>query len=95
MVKRIVHVPGNPGDNVIVPSHWWTEDVGIHGTSWVSYLIEMKTRGLFSIAVRSGVLKGKDARNQFNLCTHKLLNDTDINNETKIGLRTAVQKQSK
>ena len=50
---------------------------------------------MYRISVRVGVFKGKYARNQFDLFAQKLLTEGDVNQESEVGLRTAVQMESK
>ena len=45
-------------------------------------------------AVRSGILKGRFAGNQFELCPQKLHNYEDIIQDVELGLREAVHQES-
>ena len=42
------------------------------------------------IAVQSCILKGLYSRNQFDLCPHRLLTETNVSQENSFSLRTAV-----
>lgn len=96
MVKRsrIEHVAGNPGDNVTVPIPLVDRGRG-DPRNIMGIIIDRDSNDLYRIAVRGGILKGKYARNQFDLCAQKLLNYHDVSQETEVGLRTAVQLESK
>ena len=48
----------------------------------------------YTIAVKAGILKGKYARNQFDLCPQRLLSTEDISTERTLSLCEAVAKQS-
>ena len=41
----------------------------------------------YKIAVKAGILKGLYSRNQFDLCPHRLLTETDVNQENSVFLR--------
>ena len=90
MVKRsrIEHVAGNPGDNVTVPIP--LVDRGrADPRNIMGIIIDRDSNDLYRIAVRGGILKGKYARNQFDLCAQKLLNYDDVSQGIEVGLRTA------
>ena len=50
---------------------------------------------LYVIAVRGGVLKGKFSRNQFDICKHVLLDETDVKLDVQVSLREGVNFESK
>ena len=52
------------------------------------------TTEIYTIAVKAGVLNGGYARNQFDLCTQKLLSMTDVNLDKHVSLRSAVIAES-
>ena len=96
MVKRscIIMVAGEPGDNVTVPVP--LVDRGRSDPRNHLGLIRNRDENdMYTIAVRGGILKGKYSRNQFDLCRHKLINDNELNLNSEISLRQAVQFESK
>ena len=96
MVKRsrVEHVPGDIGDNVTVPIPLVDRGRG-DPRNIMGVIIDRDNNDMYRIAVRAGVLKGKYSRNQFDLCAHKLLTDSDVNQNEEVALRTAVQLESK
>ena len=96
MVKRsrIVHVAGSPGDNVTIAIP--LVDRGRADPRNILGIIrDRDERELYTIATRAGVLKCKYSRNQFDLCTIKLLSEVDMNLNNMVSLRQAVQFESK
>ena len=95
MVKRnrVVHAPGNPGDNVTVPIPMVDRGRG-DPRNIMGLIIDRDDKDMYRIAVRAGVLKGKYSRNQFDLCVQKLLQETDVSKDEEVALRTAVQMES-
>ena len=57
-------------------------------------ILDRDDRELYRIAVRSGILKGRFARNQFDPCPQKHYNYEDIRQDVKVGLREAVNQES-
>jgi hypothetical protein len=95
MVKRsrVEFVPGNPGDNVTVPVP--LVDRGRSDPrNLLGIILDRDENDLYRIAVRAGILKGKYARNQFDLCAQKLLLENDVKNDVEVSLRCAVQAES-
>ena len=96
MIKRsrIEHVAGNLGDNVTIPIP--LVDCGRGDPrNILGVIVDRDEKDLYRIAVRAGLLHGKYSRNQFDLCTQKLLAAEDVCQETEIALRAAVQAESK
>jgi hypothetical protein len=95
MVKRsrLQHAPGNPGDNVTVPIPLVDRGRG-DPRNIMGVILDRDNNDLYRIAVRGGILKGKYARNQFDLCTQILLSRDDVSDVSEIGLRRAVQVES-
>ena len=58
-------------------------------------IIDRDENDRYRIAVRTGMLKGKYSRNQFDLCIQKLLQESDISRNKEVPLRTAVQLESR
>jgi hypothetical protein len=73
MVKRsrVEFVPGNPGDNVTVPVPLVDRGRG-DSRNLLGIILDRDENDLYRIAVRAGILKGKYARNQFDLCMQRL-----------------------
>ena len=96
MIKRsrLEHAPGNPGDNVTVPIPLVDRGRG-DPRNIMGVIIDRDSNDLYRIAVRGGMLQGKYARNQFDLCTQILLTREDVSEDSDIGLRRAVQLESK
>ena len=96
MVKRsrIIMVAGECGDNVTVPVP--LIDRGRSDPRNLLGVIRNRDENdMYTIAVRGGILKGKYSRNQFDLCLHKLITDDELNLNSEISLRQAVQFESK
>ena len=49
---------------------------------------------LYTICVKSGILKGTFARNQFDICPQALLQESDVNHTRTVTLRAAVSEES-
>ena len=96
MIKRsrLEHAPGNPGDNVTVPIPLVDRGRG-DPRNIMGVIIDRDCNDLYRIAVRGGMLQGKYARNLFDLCTQRLLTREDVSEVSDIGLRRAVQLESK
>ena len=95
MVKRsrVEFVPGNPGDNVTVPVPLVDRGRG-DSRNLLGIILDRDENDLYRIAVRAGILKGKYARNQFDLCMQRLLLENDVKNDVEVSLRCAVQAES-
>ena len=86
-------VPANPGDNVTVPVP--LVDRGRSDPrNLLGIILDRDENDLYRIAVRAGILKGKYARNQFDLCVQRLLFENDVKNNVEVSLRCAVQAES-
>ena len=95
MVKRsrIEHISGNPGNNVTVPIP--LVDRGrVDPRNIMGVIVDRDNHDLYRIAVKGGVLATKYARNQFDLCSAKILSLDDMSLDREIGLRSAVQFES-
>jgi hypothetical protein len=92
--SRLEHAPGNPGDNVTIPIPLVDRGRG-DPRNIMGVIIDRDSNNLYRIAVRGGMLQGKYARNQFDLCTQILLTREDVSEDSDIGLRRAVQLESK
>ena len=98
MIKRsrLEHATGNPVDNVTVPIHLVPKDRGRGDPRNIMGVItDRDCNDLYRIAVRGGMLQGKYAQNQFDLCTQRLLTREDVSEVSDIGLCRAVQLESK
>ena len=91
--SRVIFVPGEPWDNVTI--HIPMVD---RGRSEPRHLLgvvrDRDDNDLYTLAYRGGILRGKYSGNQFDLWTHRLLSDDDINTTNIISLRQAVQHKS-
>ena len=95
MIKhRTGHVVGHPGDSVTVPIPLVDRGRG-DPRNIMGIVLDRDSNDLYRIAVRGGILKGRYARNQFDLCAQKLLIYHDVSQEAEVSLRTAVQLDSK
>ena len=96
MVKRsrVEHAAGNPGDNVTIPLPLVDRGRG-DPRNIMGIILDRDDNDMYRIAVRSGILKGKYSRNQFDLCTQILLTNDDVSQDKEIALRSAVQVESK
>lgn len=95
MVKRsrIELVAGEIGDNVAVPIPLVDRGRG-DPRNILGIIVSRDDSNNYRIATRSGILKGKYSRNQFDICPERLLFENDINQDTEISLRHAVIQTS-
>ena len=79
MVKRsridIAH--GHLGDNVAVPIPLVDRGRG-DPRNILGVILERNEYNMYTICVKSGILKSKYARNQFDLCPQRLLQESDV-----------------
>ena len=54
----------------------------------------LEEKDQYKIAVKAGILNGLYSRNQFDLCSQRLLSVEEINTEKTVSLRSAVAFQS-
>src|ERR1700761_1642397 len=96
MVKRsrIIHKPGDPGDNVTIPIPLVDRGRG-EAENIMGVIIDRNENDLYRIAVHAGILQGMYARNQFELCTQKLLTFHDVSQAQEVSLRSAASQTSK
>ena len=57
-------------------------------------ILDHDENAMYTICVKAGILNGKYSRNQFDLCPHPLLKDTDVDNSKTVSLRHAVSVES-
>ena len=58
-------------------------------------IIDVDENDIYKISVKSGILKTRFSRNQFDLCPQKLLKESDVNCTEEVSLRQAVTEESK
>ena len=92
--SRVKHIPANPGDNVRVPIPLVDRGRG-DPRNILGIVLDRDESDLYTIAVRHGVLQGKYARNQFDVCSEKLITESEVNSTNEVALRSAVQLESK
>ena len=95
MVKRsrIDLQPGQPGDNVAVPIPSVDRGRG-DPRNILGVITDRNENDLYTIAVRSGILKSKYTRNEFTLCPQRLLHLEDMNQEATVSLRQAMKSSA-
>ena len=88
MIKRsrVVLTAGEEGDNVAVPIPAVDRGRG-DPRNLLGVIVDVDDSEQYTIACPSGVLKGKYSRNQFDVCTQRLLLLDDVNRECKVSLR--------
>ena len=95
MVKRsridIAH--GHLGDNVAVPIPLVDRGRG-DPRNILGVILERNEYNMYTICVKSGILKSKYARNQFDLCPQRLLQESDVDLTKTTTLREAVTQES-
>ena len=91
--SRVKDIEASPGDNVTVPIPLIDRRRG-DPRNILGVVLAKDEKDLYRIGVRHGVLQGKYARNQFDVCSEKLISESDINRTNEIVLRTAVQLES-
>ena len=95
MVKRSRRVltEAKVGDNVTVPIP--NVDRGrTDPKNLIGVIVERDSQELYKIATKSGVLDGKFSRNQFDICGYALYSIEDMDMQTTLPLRKAVQEVS-
>ena len=92
MVKRsrIDLKAGEAGDNVAVPIPMVDRGRG-DPRNILGVIVDRDENDMYTIAVKAGVLKAKYARNQFDLCPQRLLNDNDVDMDCTTTLRQALK----
>lgn len=96
MIKRsrVLHQAGNPGDNVTVSIPLVDRGRG-DPRNIMGVIIDRDCNDMYRIAVRAGLLEQKYSRNQFDLCTQKLLSLSDVRQDREVLVRVAVHEESK
>ena len=92
MVKRtrVELKAGVAGDNVAVPISLVDRGRGDPRNILGVIVNRDLDTDQYIIAVKAGVLHGQYSRNQFDLCSQRLLTLDDVNKENQVSLRTAV-----
>jgi len=95
MIKRsrVLHQAGNPGDNVTVPIPLVDRGRG-DPRNIMGVIIDRDCNDMYRIAVRAGLLQQRYSRNQFDLCTQKLLSLADVRQDREVSVRVAVHEES-
>jgi len=91
--SRVVNAPGDVGDNVTVPVPLVDRGRG-DPRNLLGIILDRDENEMYRIAVRAGILTGKYSRNQFDLCSQKLLTDKEVRLDREVVLRTAVTDES-
>ncbi|XP_064083051.1 KRAB-A domain-containing protein 2-like [Macrobrachium nipponense] len=96
MVKRsrLELAAGMPGDNVAIPIPLVDRGRG-DPRNILGVIVDRDQNDMYKISVKSGMLKARFSRNQFDLCPQKLLKESDVNCTQEVSLRQAVTKESK
>ncbi|XP_064079514.1 SCAN domain-containing protein 3-like [Macrobrachium nipponense] len=92
MVKRsrLDSKTGEVGDNVAV--HIPLVDRGRVGArNILGVIVDRDENDLYTIAVKSGIIKTKYSRNQFDLRPQKLLTQSDVKQDEQVSLRQALK----
>ena len=91
--RRVDLAHGHPGDNVAVPIP--LVDRGRGGPrNILGVIIDRNENNMYTICVKSGILKPKYSRNQFDLCPQRLLQESDVDQTKTTTLRQAVTQES-
>ena len=95
MVKRsrLALPTAKPGENVAVPIPLVDRGRG-DPRNILGKILNHDENDLYTICVKSGILKGTFARNQFDVCPKALLQESDVNQTRTITLRAAVSEES-
>jgi len=78
------------GDNVAVPIPMTDRGRG-DPRNILGVILDCDKHNMYTIAVKSGIISCKYARNQFDLCPQELLTYCDVNMESTVTLRQAVK----
>ena len=73
---------GNPGNNVTVPTSLVDRGRG-DLRNIMGVIVDRDQNGMYRVAVKTGLLTGKYAKYQFDLCVQKLLVNDDISWDKK------------
>ena len=92
MVKssRVELKSGEVGDNVAIPIPMVDRGRG-NQRNILGVILDCDEQNMYTIAVKSGIISSKYARNQFDLCPQRLLTNCDVNTECTVTLRQAVK----
>ena len=92
MVKRsrLDSKAGEVGDNVAVPIPLVDRGRG-DARNILGVIVDRDENDLYTIAVKSGIIKTKYSRNQFELCPQKLLTQSDVKQDEQVSLRQALK----
>ena len=95
MVKksRIDLAHGHPGDNLAVPIPLVDRGRG-DLCNILGVILDRNENNMYTICVKSGILRSKYARNQFDLCLQRLLQEMDVDGTKTTTLRQAVTQES-
>ena len=95
MVKRgrrnVIH--GQIGDNVVIPIPM-VDRGRCDPRNIVGIITDRNDNDMYTLAVKSGVLKNKYIRNQFDVCAQRLLTENDVDLNNQVSLREAVSLAS-
>ena len=96
MVKRSRRIMdrGIIGNNVTIPIQPQDRGRG-DPRNIIGIIMDIDENDNYTIAVKSGILKGKYTRNQFDLCTYELYTEVDVATDKIVCLRSAVHQESK
>ncbi|XP_068227706.1 uncharacterized protein [Palaemon carinicauda] len=81
-----------PGDNVAIPITF--VDRGRGDPRNILGVVDRDQNNMYKISVKSGMLKARFSRNQFDFCPQKRLKESYVNCTQEVSLRQAVTKES-
>ncbi|XP_023212590.1 KRAB-A domain-containing protein 2-like, partial [Centruroides sculpturatus] len=87
------HPPAKVGDNVTVPIPDVDRGRG-DLRNVIGVVLEINNDGLYKIGTKHGILQTLYCRTEFDICTQKFLQESDVNQDVQISLRTAATKHS-
>ena len=92
MLKRshVILKAGDIEDNVAVPIPSVDRGRG-DPRNILGVIVAHNENDMYTIAVKSGILKSKYSRNQFGLCPERLLTPSDVNQDKHVSLREALR----
>ncbi|XP_076030430.1 uncharacterized protein LOC143018733 [Oratosquilla oratoria] len=85
---------GNVGNNVTIPLSMVNRSRG-DSRNIKGMIVDIDENDNYTIAVKSGILRAKYTRNQFDLCTYELHSEDDVTADRIVSLRSALQQESK
>ena len=60
----------------------------------IGVIVDRSDNNMYTTAVKSGMLRTKYSRNEFDICPQRLLSQTDVNQQDRLSLRQALKSSA-